>query len=182
MLERDLTEGLHETRPIGDQAQGEELNTTASDDDQEMIDASVQEAGTSHSVDQQVEVSDQVQTLPPDLEPRIWFEPMEIENELDPTGPIIDPQWKPKKRRATPVEELETIKVDPSCQELEVFIGSKLPEPHRANLINILKTNIDVFAWSHEDMVGIDPKHAYHRLHIEKTKAPIKQKRRKFGP
>ncbi|KAL8520824.1 hypothetical protein ACS0TY_011397 [Phlomoides rotata] len=97
MLERDLTKGLRETRPAGDQAQGEELNTAASDDDQKMIDAGVQEAGASRSIDQHVEVSNQVKTPPPDLEPRIGFKPMETGNELDPTGHIFDPRWKSKK-------------------------------------------------------------------------------------
>ncbi|KAL8524326.1 hypothetical protein ACS0TY_014054 [Phlomoides rotata] len=96
VLEWDLTElgGLRETEPAGDQAHGEEHGAAASGDDQEMLDVNVQEAGTSQTVNQQVEVNDPVQTSSADLEPRIGFEPMEVEDELDPTEPIIDPRWK----------------------------------------------------------------------------------------
>ncbi|KAJ9566630.1 hypothetical protein OSB04_002596, partial [Centaurea solstitialis] len=38
------------------------------------------------------------------------------------------------------------------------------------------------FAWSHEDMVGIDPSIISHKLNVDPTFKPIKQKRRKFAP
>ncbi|KAJ9553525.1 hypothetical protein OSB04_017570 [Centaurea solstitialis] len=40
----------------------------------------------------------------------------------------------------------------------------------------------DCFAWSHEDMVGIDPSIISHKLNVDPTFKPIKQKRRKFAP
>ncbi|KAL5543300.1 hypothetical protein UlMin_011010 [Ulmus minor] len=39
----------------------------------------------------------------------------------------------------------------------------------------------DVFAWSHEDMPGIDPNVIVHRLNIDPNFKPIKQKRRTFN-
>ncbi|KAL5562596.1 hypothetical protein UlMin_032343 [Ulmus minor] len=39
----------------------------------------------------------------------------------------------------------------------------------------------DVFAWSHEDMPGIDPNVIVHRLNIDPNFKPIKQKRRNFN-
>ncbi|CAA0820110.1 Unknown protein, partial [Striga hermonthica] len=39
-----------------------------------------------------------------------------------------------------------------------------------------------VFAWKHEDMKGIDPQKACHRLNLDKTIKPVIQKRQKFGP
>ncbi|KAJ9538325.1 hypothetical protein OSB04_031058 [Centaurea solstitialis] len=38
------------------------------------------------------------------------------------------------------------------------------------------------FAWSHEDMVGIDPNIISHKLNVDPTFKPVKQKRRKFAP
>ncbi|KAJ9547608.1 hypothetical protein OSB04_020151 [Centaurea solstitialis] len=44
------------------------------------------------------------------------------------------------------------------------------------------KVFIDCFAWSHEDMAGIDPDIISHKLNVDPTFKPIKQKRRKFAP
>ena len=38
--------------------------------------------------------------------------------------------------------------------------------------------NLDVFAWTHEDMVGIHPNVMYHQLNISPDFKPIQQKRR----
>ncbi|KAJ9546290.1 hypothetical protein OSB04_018833 [Centaurea solstitialis] len=44
------------------------------------------------------------------------------------------------------------------------------------------KEHSDCFAWSHEDMVGIDPNVISHKLNVDPTFKPIKRKRRKFAP
>ncbi|KAJ9557123.1 hypothetical protein OSB04_011737 [Centaurea solstitialis] len=44
------------------------------------------------------------------------------------------------------------------------------------------KEHSDCFAWSHEDMVGIDPNVISHKLNVDPNFKPIKQKRRKFAP
>lgn len=49
-------------------------------------------------------------------------------------------------------------------------------------VIDFLMKNLDVFAWSHEDMIGIDLEVAYYRLNIDPSRKPVSQKRRKFGP
>ncbi|KAL8479441.1 hypothetical protein ACS0TY_026364 [Phlomoides rotata] len=112
-----------------------------------------------------------------DLEPRLGFEPTRID--IDPRGPIHGPRGQ---NQTIPTEELEHIPVDPARPELEVMIGSQIPPEMRGEMIDFLKSNIDIFAWSHEDMVGIDPKHACHRLKIDPKKRPVSQKRRKLGP
>ena len=48
--------------------------------------------------------------------------------------------------------------------------------------MKFLKKNLDVFAWSHEDMPGIDRRVIEHSLNIYATKKPIQQKRRVFAP
>ncbi|KAI3757912.1 hypothetical protein L6452_05456 [Arctium lappa] len=40
----------------------------------------------------------------------------------------------------------------------------------------------DCFAWTHEDMVGIDPSIISHKLNIDPSFKPVQQKRRKFAP
>ena len=41
-----------------------------------------------------------------------------------------------------------------------------------------LRKNLDVFAWKHSDMEGIDPAIMCHRLNLDSDKKPVKQKRR----
>ncbi|CAA0833721.1 Unknown protein, partial [Striga hermonthica] len=84
--------------------------------------------------------------------------------------------------RAEPVEDVETIYVDGLTQEKSLHIGANLQEPTRSSLIQFLQSNSDVLAWKHEDMKGIDPQKACHRLNLDKTVKPVIQKRRKFGP
>ena len=36
-----------------------------------------------------------------------------------------------------------------------------------------MKKNLDIFAWTHEDMLGIDSKVIEHWLNVDPTKKPI---------
>jgi hypothetical protein len=49
-----------------------------------------------------------------------------------------------------PVEDLVEFEVDDPEKRLRT--GSQLPQPMKEELVAFLKCNIDVFAWSHEDM------------------------------
>jgi hypothetical protein len=61
-------------------------------------------------------------------------------------------------------------------------IGANLPPQIKESLIQFLKSNMDVFAWSHEDMPGINPSIISHKLNVNPSLRPIKQKRRVFAP
>ena len=80
------------------------------------------------------------------------------------------------------MEDLDEVSIDPEKPERIVFIGSKLPKEIREELIAFLKERQHSFAWSHEDMVGIDPEVIVHRLQVDPDHRPVKQKRRKFTP
>ncbi|KAL5563317.1 hypothetical protein UlMin_033064 [Ulmus minor] len=60
-------------------------------------------------------------------------------------------------------------------------IGSALTGQFKEDLIIFLREYRDVFAWSHEDMLGIDPNVIVHRLNIDSNFKPVKQKRRTFN-
>ena len=45
-----------------------------------------------------------------------------------------------------------------------------------------MKKNVDVFAWSHEDMSGINPSVITHRLNVSPSFNPIRQKKMVFAP
>ena len=51
----------------------------------------------------------------------------------------------------------------------------------RTRLIRFLKENLDVFAWSHENMLGISPEVIQHKLNVDLKRKPIQQRRRTFA-
>ena len=52
----------------------------------------------------------------------------------------------------------------------------------KQDLVQFLKKSIDVFAWSHEDMPGIDPNVISHRLNVCPSTKLVRQKKRVFAP
>ncbi|CAA0819828.1 Unknown protein, partial [Striga hermonthica] len=106
-------------------------------------------------------------------------EPLLEEDELDPRALFKD---KSRPDRAEPGEDVELVYIDEPIFHKSLRIGSHLQEPLRSELIAFLKQNSDVFAWKHEDMKGIDPGVASHKLNLDRTVRPVVQKRRKLGP
>ena len=81
-----------------------------------------------------------------------------------------------------PVEKLEEIPLDSSDPGRMTKIGTLAKLAIRQELITFLRGNRDVFAWSHEDMPGIDPLVMVHRLNVSPAFLPIRQKKRVFAP
>ena len=52
----------------------------------------------------------------------------------------------------------------------------------KKGLIRFPRKNIDMFAWSHEDIPGIDPSVITHRLNVNPSSKPVRQKKRVFAP
>ncbi|XP_077215791.1 uncharacterized protein LOC143850422 [Tasmannia lanceolata] len=63
-----------------------------------------------------------------------------------------------------------------------VQIESSLSSSIQQHLTKFLQDNADVFAWAPIDMPGIDPEITTHRLGVDSTCKPVKQKRRHFAP
>ena len=61
-------------------------------------------------------------------------------------------------------------------------IGMTLSPEMRARLIQFLKENQDVFAWSHKDMPSIAPEVIQHKLNVNPDKKPVQQRQRVFAP
>ena len=62
-----------------------------------------------------------------------------------------------------------------------MWVGALLSEVERAEMVDFLRGNMDVFAWPHKDMIGIVPEHAVHSLNIDPVFPPIHQKQRRFA-
>ena len=67
---------------------------------------------------------------------------------------------------AEPVEELEKVNLDDARPKRMIRIGTLASWSVRQALTTFLKANQDVFAWSHEDMPGIDPSIMVHKLNV----------------
>ena len=52
----------------------------------------------------------------------------------------------------------------------------------RTRLVQFLKENLDVFAWSHEDMLGIFSEVIQHKLNVNSERKPVQHRRRVFAP
>ena len=87
-----------------------------------------------------------------------------------------------KRIVAEPIEVLENIPLDESNPERCTRVGADLEEKNKKDLIQFLKKNTDVFAWSHEDMPGIDPSVITHRLNVCSSFKPVRKKKRVFAP
>jgi ribonuclease HI len=81
-----------------------------------------------------------------------------------------------------PTEELEVIALEDEEPSKTTSIGTKMDRTIREAMISFLKSNLDVFAWTHDDMPGIDPATICHKLNVNPSILPIKQKRRVFAP
>ncbi|RVX06289.1 hypothetical protein CK203_027488 [Vitis vinifera] len=62
--------------------------------------------------------------------------------------------------------DVETIDFGIEDQPRELKIGSPLSTDERDRLIHLLRSYLDIFAWSYEDMSGLDPFIVQHHLPI----------------
>ena len=73
---------------------------------------------------------------------------------------------------AEPIEALEDIPLDEDDPGKSTRIDLK--GKTKKDLIRFLRENIDVFAWSHEDMPGIDPSVIAHHLNVYPSSKPVR--------
>ena len=82
---------------------------------------------------------------------------------------------------AEPTVALEDIPLDEDDPGKSTRIGADLEGKIKKGLIRFLREHIDMFAWSHEDMPGIDPSVITHRLNVYPSFKPVRQKNRVFA-
>ena len=90
----------------------------------------------------------------------------------------LDPRMPEAVEKTGPTEDTISIPVDQKDPSKVLIIGSQLNPALRQQLTEFLLHNLDVFAWSHADMVGIDPNVMCHHLNIDPTRKGMRQKRR----
>ncbi|KAL0391024.1 UNVERIFIED_CONTAM: Transposon Ty3-G Gag-Pol polyprotein [Sesamum calycinum] len=97
---------------------------------------------------------------------------------------IKDAQRNPSKnrgeRRVEAVEELKVINLSED-DEKTTKIGTTMRPSTEEHLIQFLKKNKEVFAWTMTDLHGISPDVITHKLSVNPSAKPVKQKKRMFG-
>uniref|UniRef100_A0A2N9FG73 RNase H type-1 domain-containing protein n=1 Tax=Fagus sylvatica TaxID=28930 RepID=A0A2N9FG73_FAGSY len=89
---------------------------------------------------------------------------------------------KERQNIAEPTEELEEIVLIEGNEKKTTRIGTSMTKEVRNSIVRFLRENADVFAWSHDDMPGIRTEVIAHKLNVNPSISPVKQKRRVFAP
>ena len=83
---------------------------------------------------------------------------------------------------AEPTEELEEIVLIEGHEKKTTRIGTSMTKEIRNSIVQFLKENADVFAWSHDDMPGISTEVIAYKLNVNPSISPVMQKRWVFAP
>ena len=104
----------------------------------------------------------------------------------DPNGPLSGQSYCDsdlEERKVTPISSsTESVDFGTSDPPKELKIGFSLSLDERSRLINLLRSYLDVFAWSYEDMSGLDPSIVQHHLPILPHARLVKQKLSRLHP
>ena len=101
----------------------------------------------------------------------------------DPLGGQSESNYDTEDRKVTLVSDTtEWIDFGVPDQPKEIRIGSSLSPDERSKLIDMLRSYLDVFAWSYEDMPSLDPTIVQHHLPVLPHARPVKQKLRRLHP
>ena len=90
--------------------------------------------------------------------------------------------WVIEEKEVNEMEALETVVLADDDTTKTTRIGTTLSPEMRTRLIQFLKENLDVFAWSHEDMPGIPTEVIQHKLNVNPEKKLVQQRQRVFTP
>ena len=86
------------------------------------------------------------------------------------------------KRVSPPFDDLETIDLGIVDQPRELRISTTLSADERDSLLRLLRSYLDVFVWSYEDMQGLDPSIVQHHLPLVPHARLVKQILRRLHP
>ena len=89
--------------------------------------------------------------------------------------------WMIEENEENKMETLKTVALTKGETIKMTRIGMTLSLEMRTRLIQFLKENLDVLAWSHEDMPGISPEVIQHKLNVNPERMPVQQRRRVFA-
>jgi hypothetical protein len=77
---------------------------------------------------------------------------------------------------------VDVINLGTEEDKKEVKVGAALPPEVKESLVKLLQEYVDVFAWSYQDMPGLDTNIVEHKLPLKPECPPVKQKLRRTRP
>ena len=84
-------------------------------------------------------------------------------------------------RRVT-ASALEEINIGTTSDPRLLSIAKELLPDQKKAMVTLLAEYMDVFAWSHEDMMGLDPKFYQHKMNLASDAKPVQQRRYRMNP
>ena len=78
--------------------------------------------------------------------------------------------------------QLEEVNLGTTEEARPVHIAKEMTPDNKTTMITLLKEFHDVFAWSYEDMRGLDPHLYQHQIHLNKDAKPVAQGRYQMNP
>ena len=88
-----------------------------------------------------------------------------------------------EERTIQPHKELvDTVNLGTEEDKKEVKVGANLEPSVKNRLTQLLHDYVEVFAWSYEDMPGLDTNIMVHRLPTKEDCPPVKEKVRRMRP
>ncbi|XP_050222771.1 uncharacterized protein LOC126672864 [Mercurialis annua] len=95
------------------------------------------------------------------------------------TLPVLTMEPPEKKERAEHYGRTEKIELSPGK---EIEVGDELEEKIRRSLTENLRSLGDSFAWTTDELIGVDPDVICHRLNIATDAKAVIQKKRRHSP
>lgn len=89
------------------------------------------------------------------------------------------PRYLSKKEESLPPMETTSVELE---EGKKLKLGNNLSKERKEAISNILRQNLDIFAWDESKLKGIDSRIVEHKLGIDPKVNPIKQKLRVLGP
>jgi len=81
------------------------------------------------------------------------------------------------ERRPEPTREVQEREIKGKKFKLSTSLCKELED----KIVDVISKNMNVFAWSSTNMLGIDPDFLCHRLTMDEKVKPVVQRRRKFN-
>ncbi|XP_023889848.1 uncharacterized protein LOC112001909 [Quercus suber] len=89
--------------------------------------------------------------------------------------------WVVEEESKESSQELEEVHLVDGEMTKVTKVGTGLSTALKSKIVEFLKQNLDVFAWTHEDMPGIENEVIEHKLNVDPAKKPVQQRRRTFA-
>ena len=81
--------------------------------------------------------------------------------------------WMIEEKEDEKVATLETMELVDGEPMKTTKVRMTMSSNTKKKLVQFLKENLDIFAWNHEDMLGISPEIIQHKLDVDPDKKPV---------